>query len=110
MTILLAMRKRFRPGSGSSIGRRQPTRSSISSLERIPEAAARATIVAVRTMPIRAAASDRCSGSVHGRWPLPSAAAAWAALRANIFCTPTDVAAVMNGSRSAGFQRLQSWL
>ena len=41
-------------------------RSSISSLARMPETAARTMIVAVRTIPISASAWIRCRGRVHG--------------------------------------------
>src|SRR5438046_992769 len=74
LTTLLAIRKRCRPGTGSSAGRRQPTRSSISSLALMPEAAATTMIAAVRTIPTRATAWERCSGKVHGSVLRPSAA------------------------------------
>lgn len=46
-------------------------------------------MAAVRTMPIRATASDRCSGSVQGSRIASSAVGASAALRAKTFSTPT---------------------
>jgi hypothetical protein len=48
-----------RPATGSSIGRRQPMRSAMSSLARMPETVARTMIAAVRTTPTRVAARAR---------------------------------------------------
>lgn len=92
------------PGMGSSIGRRQPTRSSINSLLRIPDDAESTMIAAVRTIPTTATACDRCSGRLQGR-VAPSAVGACSASRANTFSTPTAATALVSGPRSRGNQR-----
>ena len=76
----------------------------------MPEAAATTMIAAVRTIPTRATAWERCSGKVHGSVLLPSAAGASAAFRAKVFCTPADATASCSVPRSAGSWQAQSWL
>ena len=84
--------------------RRQPTCSSISSLARIPEIAAMTVIVAVRTMPTSATACSRCSGSVQGRVPSPSARSTMAAFRPKCFSAPTRPSVASSLARSCGIQ------
>ena len=60
-------------------------------------------------MPIKATASDRCSGSVQGSKVAPSAVGASAALRPKIFSTPTVLRVSISGLRSVGIHFAQNW-
>ena len=61
-------------------------------------------IVAVRMMPTSATAWSRCSGSVQGMVPAPSARSVIAAFRPKCFSAPTRLSVASSLARSCGIQ------